>query len=138
LVQDLDDRVTEIEQGASGSSVSHKFKIAGRYSLTKNGYVDLSAYLALYDELMIIVRVESTASVTVGPSSTTSASSSGFLCSKALSGTTYAKIMVNKTDEGYMAWDIGGTLGWSNSTAYKYLRNYTTGTVTMSVVVHGR
>lgn len=139
-IEHLDHSISDINQEISdlSSVVSHKFKMVGRTSLTKNGYVDLSAFLAIYDELMIIVRVESTASVTVGPSNTTSASSSGFLCSKALSGTTYAKIMVNKTDEGYMAWDIGGTLGWSNSTAYKYLRNYTTGTVTMSVVVHGR
>ena len=45
----------------------------------------------------------------------------------------------NKTDEGYLAWDVGGSIGWTNSTAYKYLRNYAaSGTVSMSVVVHGR
>ena len=139
LIQDVDDRVTALEQSSgSTSSASHKFQLLGRQTLSANGVADLYTYLAAYDELMIIVRTQSSASVTIGPSNTTSGSS-GFLCSKSLTGTLYTKIMVNKTDEGYMAWDVGGELGWSNNTAYRYLRNYSaSGTVTMTVVVHGR
>ena len=139
LIQDVDDRVTALEQSSgSTSSASHKFQLLGRQTLSANGVADLSTYLAAYDELMIIVRTQSSASVTIGPSNTTSGSS-GFLCSKSVTGTVYTKIMVNKTDEGYLAWDVGGSIGWTNSTAYKYLRNYAaSGTVSMSVVVHGR
>ena len=139
LIQDVDDRVTALEN-ASGSTTaaSHKFQLLGRQTLSANGCADLYTFLSAYDELMIIVRTQSSASVTIGPSNTTSGSS-GFLCSKSLTGTLYTKIMVNKTDEGYMAWDVGGELGWSNNTAYRYLRNYSaSGTVTMTVVVHGR
>ena len=139
LIQDVDDRVTALEQSSgSTSSASHKFQLLGRQTLSANGVADLSTYLAAYDELMIIVRTQSSASVTIGPANNTSGSS-GFLCSKSLSGTQYTKIMVNKTNEGYMAWDVGGSIGWTNSTTYKYLRNYVaSGTVSMSVVVHGR
>lgn len=132
LIQDVDDRVTTLEQSA------HKFKLLGRQTLAANGVADLSTYLAAYDELMIIVRTQSSASVTIGPANNTSGSS-GFLCSNSVTGTIYTKIMVNKTDEGYMAWDVGGNVGWSNNTSYKYLRNYVaSGTVSMSVVIHGR
>ena len=139
LIQYVDDRVTALEQSSgSTSSASHKFQLLGRQTLAANGVADLSTFLSAYDELMIIVRTQSSASVTIGPANNTSGSS-GFLCSKSLSGTQYTKIMVNKTNEGYMAWDVGGSIGWTNSTTYKYLRNYVaSGTVSMSVVVHGR
>lgn len=136
IYQEIDELKTDIETMPGGAS--HKFQLLGRQTLAANGVADLSTFLSAYDELMIIVRTQSSASVTIGPANNTSGSS-GFLCSKSLSGTQYTKIMVNKTNEGYLAWDVGGSIGWTNSTTYKYLRNYVaSGTVSMSVVVHGR
>ena len=145
LIQDLDERVQVLEQASdSASSASCQFKIMTRKTLTTNGAVDLSSYIdnASYSELMIIVRTQATAAVTLGISNTTEAISSKFIASKSLStGTSYTKIILSKTDEGYYMWDVNGSIGFSNDATYKYLRNYsaTSGAVSsMSIVIHGR
>ena len=123
---------------------SSKFKILSRHTLSVNGYVDLLDYMEQYDELMIIVRAVPSAATTIGIGSTTSGSSN-FLTSVSVSGTSYLKITLNRTDEDYFAWTIVGSgnnissFGWTGSIGYQYLRNYTTGSsVDMSVVIHGR
>lgn len=114
------------------------FTLVERPTASRNSGIDLSSYMSSYNELMIIVRVVPSASTTIGIANT-STGNSGFICSTAKSSTTYIKIMGNKTSEGNWAWDVGGSFGWSTSSSYKYLKNYTTGsTLTMSVVVHGR
>lgn len=122
----------------------HQFKIMTRKTATTNGAVDLSSYInnTNYSELMIIVRTQATAAVTLGISNTTNATTSNFIASKSLSnGISYTKIMLEKTDEGYYMWDVNGSIGFSNDATYKYIRNYsaTSNAVTsMSIVIHGR
>ena len=142
LLTGLNDRVTALEQSSGGTSC--QFKIMTRKTLTTNGAVDLSSYIdnTSYSELMIIVRTQATAAVTLGISNTTEAISSKFIASKSLStGTSYTKIILSKTDEGYYMWDVNGSIGFSNDVTYKYIRNYsaTSGAVSsMSIVIHGR
>lgn len=116
----------------------HKFKLLGTKTLTASGYMDLSTTnWANYNELMIIVRA--TAAATIGIDDATTASSSGFGASKAVSGTSYTKIMMNKTSDSYYAWDVGGSLLWTSSTTYKYIRAYTTASsISVTIKVYGR
>lgn len=145
LIQDLDERVQVLEQASdSASSASCQFKIMTRKTLTTNGGVNLSTYInnSSVSELMIIVRAQTTAAVTLGISNVSTASSSGFIASKSLgTGTSYTKIILSKTDEGYYMWDVNGSIGFSNDPSYVYLRNYsaTSGSVTsMTAVIHYR
>ena len=116
----------------------HKFKLLGTKTLTASGYMDLSTTnWANYNELMVIVRA--TAAATIGIDDATTASSSGFGASKAVSGTSYTKIMMNKTSDSYYAWDVGGSLLWTSSTTYKYIRAYTTASsISITIKVYGR
>lgn len=124
---------------------NNKFKILNRVTLEVNKYTDISSYMSNYNELMIIVRVVPNANSTIGIANNTSGSS-GFLASLATSATTYFKMTMNKTDEGYYAWTITSstgnlsTFGWTSSTGYKYIRNYSSSatSISMSVVIHGR
>ena len=116
----------------------HKFKLLGTKTLYASGYMDLSTTnWANYNELMVIVRA--TAAATIGIDDATTASSSGFGASKAVSGTSYTKITINKTSDDYYAWDVGGSLLWTNSTSYKYIRAYTTASsISVTIKVYGR
>lgn len=116
----------------------HKFKLLGQKTLTASGYMDLSTTnYSNYNELMIIVRA--TAAATIGIDDATTASSSGFGASKAVSGTSYTKITMNKTSDNYYAWDVGGSLLWTSSTTYKYIRAYTTASsISVTIKVYGR
>lgn len=122
---------------------SSKFQILNRSTIGVNEYVNLLSYMEQYDELMIIVRSVPNASTVIGISSVTSGSSD-FLTSVTISGTSYLKITMNKTDEGYFAWTILGnsisSFGWTGSIGYQYIRNYSASATSnsMSVVVHGR
>lgn len=113
--------------------------ILARQTISGNGYVDLSQYMNNYNELMIVVRSVVSSSTALGISNTTAVSSS-FLTNTSVSGTSYTKIMLNKTDEGYYAWSVGSAFGWTNSTDYKYLRCYSSSASSnsMSIVIHGR
>ena len=140
-MQEIDEIKTDL---STMNTKPTQFKIMTRKTATTNGVVDLSSYInnANYSELMIIVRTQATAAVTLGISNTTNATTSNFIASKSLSnGTSYTKIMLEKTDEGYYMWDVNGSIGFSNDATYKYIRNYsaTSNAVTsMSIVIHGR
>lgn len=143
-VSDLEDGIADLWSEKADVQHTHQFKILTRKTATTNAAVDLSSYInnANYSELMIIVRTQATAAVTLGISNTTNATTSNFIASKSLSnGTSYTKIMLEKTDEGYYMWDVNGSIGFSNDATYKYIRNYSTtsnAVTSMSIVIHGR
>ena len=106
---------------------------------SNDNYIDLSNLFSKYNELMIVVRAVVNGTTTIGISNNKTGSS-GFLCSTSVTGTSYTKITMNKTSEGNFAWDVGNSFGWSTSTAYCYLRAYSTAatSISCSVVIHGR
>lgn len=136
--------VTDNDYSTTFEEFTPKFKLISRSTIDVNEYVDVSSYMEQYDELMIIVRAAPNANTTIGLASTTSGNS-GFLTSVNISSTAYLKITMNKTDENNYAWEIVGrsnicSFGWTSSTGYKYIRNYSSAatSISMSVVIHGR
>lgn len=140
---DLLDRVADLENSSpSSGGNSYKFKMLDRIYIGPawdDTCLNLSQYMTNFDELMIIVRSVVSSNTQIGISNTSNLNNS-FLASTAVTGTTYTKIIMNKTDEGNYAWTIGSAFGWSTSSAYSYLKYYTSSSsdVDITIVIHGR
>jgi hypothetical protein len=122
---------------------NNQFKLIQRTNLTTTNYLALSGilstYLNTYSEFMIVVRTVSSSAINIGIANDTSASSTtGFLCSKSVTGTAYNKILLNVTDEGCWAWDVGGSFGWDANKAYSYFKYTSSGRVQTTLVIYGR
>lgn len=130
--------------GTVSGSGADLFYLQGRKTIALNEYAEILSLLDIYNEVMIVVRVVTNGTTTVGVSTATSGTT--FNGSILTTGTSYIKILINRTDEDNYAVEMISSInntssfGWITNPSALYIRNYSTAatSVTMSLVVHGR
>lgn len=120
------------------------FKVIERMTdMMPSSYLELGLYINTYNELLIMIRSESTNSIDVGVASNASGAS-GFVCKQSKTGTSYTQIMMNKVIDGsdtYISWNTQGSTAWEKFEHQRYVRWYSSTNDTsplVTVVVCGR
>lgn len=123
------------------------FKVIEREELEAPELLPLNIMMNNYNELLIIIRSESTGSIDVGIS-TNNTGASGFICKKTVTGTSYTQIMMNKVmDETgaapktYISWNMEGSTAWEEISEDRNIRWYSSTndlSPLVTVVVCGR
>lgn len=115
------------------------------FSTATGGYVDLYSYLQTYNELLVVLRFETTQSTYLGFSTSTAYSNTGNVAYVLPgTGTKYLQVRINKTDEGNFAVLLGtSNFSWATSSNYRYLKYWPSsssnpGTTAVTFVIHGR